>query len=71
MSSAPAASQVDSDSLESAIFSGIVRHRRFYPTQHEFEYSIHMFMLKAATTGYGSPLAAGDGMVPVGQIQAC
>ena len=47
MSSAPAAGQVDSDSLESAIFSGIVRHRRFSPTQHEFEYSIHMFMLRA------------------------
>ena len=47
MSSAPAASQVESDALESAIFSGIVRHRRFSPTQHEFEYSIHMFMLRA------------------------
>ena len=47
MSRAPAASLVDSDALESAIFSGVVRHRRFSPTQHEFEYPIHMFMLRA------------------------
>lgn len=33
--------------LESAAFEGIVRHRRFVPTQHEFEYPIHMFLLKA------------------------
>ena len=47
MSRSPAASLVDSDALESAIFSGVVRHRRFSPTEHEFEYPIHMFMLKA------------------------
>ncbi|MEC7685718.1 MAG: DUF1365 family protein, partial [Pseudomonadota bacterium] len=47
MSRAPAASLVDSDALESAIFSGVVRHRRFSPTEHEFEYPIHMFMLRA------------------------
>ena len=47
MSRSPATSLVDSDALESAIFSGVVRHRRFSPTEHEFEYSIHMFMLKA------------------------
>ena len=36
----------DSDALESALFSGIVRHRRFSPTLHEFEYPIRMFLLK-------------------------
>lgn len=33
--------------FESAAFEGTVRHRRFVPTQHEFEYPIHMFLLKA------------------------
>ena len=28
------------------LFSGIVRHRRFSPTLHEFEYPIRMFLLK-------------------------
>ncbi|MCG8414017.1 MAG: DUF1365 domain-containing protein [Pseudomonadales bacterium] len=33
--------------LESAIYKGVVRHRRFSPTQHEFEYPLFMFLLKA------------------------
>ncbi len=32
--------------FESAIYSGIVRHRRFAPTQHQFDYSLSMLLLK-------------------------
>ena len=46
MSQAPAASLDSSEALESAVFSGIVRHRRFSPSQHEFKYPIHMFLFK-------------------------
>ena len=41
------ANESTSEQLESAAFEGTVRHRRFIPTQHEFEYPIHMFLLKA------------------------
>ncbi len=34
--------------LESAIYAGEVRHRRFSPTQHEFKYPLFMFLLKAS-----------------------
>lgn len=37
----------DSQPMESAIYQGVVRHRRFSPTQHEFEYPLFMFLLKA------------------------
>ena len=47
MSRAEAANFIDSEALESAVFSGFVRHRRFTPTHHEFEYPIHMFLLRA------------------------
>ena len=33
--------------LESAIYRGKVRHRRFLPTQHEFEYPLFMFLFSA------------------------
>lgn len=36
-----------SNILESAIYKGTVRHRRFSPTQHEFEYPLFMFLLNA------------------------
>ncbi len=32
--------------FESAIYKGIVRHRRFMPSAHEFEYPIFMMLLK-------------------------
>jgi DUF1365 family protein len=35
-----------SSRLESAIYKGIVRHRRFTPSTHEFDYSIFMLLLK-------------------------
>lgn len=34
------------EGFESAIYRGIVRHRRFAPRQHEFEYPVFMFLLK-------------------------
>ena len=33
--------------LESALYRGTVRHRRFTPTRHEFEYPMFMFFIKA------------------------
>ena len=33
--------------FESAIYKGVVRHRRFEPSAHEFDYSIFMLLLKA------------------------
>ncbi|MDO6745867.1 DUF1365 domain-containing protein [Gilvimarinus sp. 1_MG-2023] len=30
---------------DSAVYTGIVRHRRFYPVVHEFSYSITLFLL--------------------------
>jgi len=33
--------------FESAIYRGIVRHRRFTPTKHEFDYPLFMLLLKA------------------------
>jgi len=37
----------DSTEFESAIYKGRIRHRRFMPNTHEFEYPIFMFLLKA------------------------
>lgn len=34
------------EGFESAIYRGIVRHRRFAPRAHEFEYPVFMFLLK-------------------------
>ena len=34
-------------SFESAIYKGVVRHRRFTPRKHEFNYPIFMLLLKA------------------------
>ena len=31
--------------FESAIYEGFVRHRRHYPSKHEFRYPIFMFLL--------------------------
>ena len=31
--------------FESAIYEGFVRHRRHYPSKHEFHYPIFMFLL--------------------------
>lgn len=36
-----------SSRFESAIYTGVVRHRRFTPSIHEFDYSIFMLLLKA------------------------
>jgi DUF1365 family protein len=36
-----------STQFESAIYKGVVRHRRFTPATHEFDYSIFMLLLKA------------------------
>lgn len=41
-----ASQQADAVELESAIYSGLVRHRRFTPTQHEFDYPLFMLLLK-------------------------
>ena len=34
------------DEFESAIYKGSIRHRRFMPNTHEFEYPIFMLLLK-------------------------
>ena len=36
----------EAEEFESGIYQGIVRHRRFSPRRHEFEYSLFMFLLK-------------------------
>ena len=33
-------------SSESALFQGVVRHRRLQPVRHQFRYSLHMWLLK-------------------------
>ena len=33
--------------FESAIYKGLIRHRRFWPSAHEFDYPIFMLLLKA------------------------
>tara|TARA_B110000014_G_C20006690_1_gene521771 strand:- start:136 stop:933 length:798 start_codon:yes stop_codon:yes gene_type:complete len=39
-------SQNSTTKFESAIYKGIVRHRRFGPSKHEFEYPLFMFLFK-------------------------
>ncbi|MCY4357904.1 MAG: DUF1365 domain-containing protein [Gammaproteobacteria bacterium] len=40
-------SRQNSVTLESALYQGVVRHRRFTPKRHEFEYPLFMFLIKA------------------------
>ena len=43
----PAATHDIDSPFESAIYKGFVRHRRFAPTRHEFDYPLFMLWLKA------------------------
>ncbi len=53
---------IDDDQLQSAIYQGQIRHRRFTPQDHQFTYQLHMLALdvdEVASNGQGGLQAQG------------